>query len=76
MHPKKNHPNEYIKVQSDEDHPLVRAMNRTGYGLEDVAALTCIATFRLRKIINGDEPTTQEMTCLEQVLPDFKKLLG
>lgn len=73
MHPKKNHPNEYIKIQSDEDHPLVRAMNRTGYGLEDVSALSCIPTIRLRKIINGDEPSKQEKECLEAVLPDYKE---
>jgi hypothetical protein len=60
-----------IKFQEETEHPLMVALNKTGYDLDDVSVLTCIPKLRLREICKGRVPTERENMLLKGSLPEY-----
>jgi hypothetical protein len=76
MHPKHiNHLEDAVKIKDENfKNSIFDALNRTGYDLEDLSALTCISKFRLLTLCNNDiEPTSHERYLISSVLPDYKE---
>jgi|SaaInlStandDraft_1057018.scaffolds.fasta_scaffold17210_4 hypothetical protein len=68
MHPRKNTEDPH-KLKDEGTDPLTRAMNSTGYELEDISVLTCIPMKRLREIRRYENPSECEIDSLKMVLP-------
>ena len=74
MHPRNNkRVSDAIKSETEISlNPILLSINKTGYELDDISALTCIVKSRLWQLVYNDiQPTEHEISLLKMILPSY-----